>query len=605
MSKAAGTANIDIQFDPEQLRRKYLEERDKRLRPEGTDQYIDIKEYAEYADDPHVAPGFKRDPIREDVDVVIVGGGFSGILAANSFLKLGINNIRVIEKAGDFGGTWYWNRYPGCQCDVEAYTYFPLIEDYGQMPVNKYSRSSEIFDHAKRIGKSLGLYEKSYFQTGVTAMRWDEKAARWTVTTDRNDQIRARFVCLATGILQRPKMPDIPGISSFKGHSFHTSRWDFAYTGGDEKGGLTGLKDKRVAMIGTGASAVQAIPHIGEFAKHLYVVQRTPAAVEPRNNKPTDPGWWNNLQQGWWEKRARNFDGFLIGVPQKEDLIQDGWTTGWASLSNAGQGAETVEEAKRRRQMVDFQKMESIRNRIDSVVKDPKTAESLKPYFNWMCKRPLFVDGYFETYNRPNVTLLDTQGKSLDKVTEDSIVFQGKSYPIDCIIYGSGFDVGAGPERNGGFELYGIGGQSMRQAWAGGMRTVLGMFSHGFPNFGIINGLKQAAVTWNITFMMRRQSEHFAAVVKKCLDGNIKSFDPKPEAEDKWIAQVKSKMSADYQAFLRDCTPGYYNNEGKNQTDSIFLATYGGGPFEYMEIMDEWRDKKFAEELELVPNRPA
>ena len=166
-------------------------------------------------------------------------------------------------------------------------------------------------------------------------MSWDDAAERWIVQTDRQDRVRARFVCLATGILSRPKLPGIPGIAGFRGHSFHTSRWDFGYTGGDATGGLAKLADKRVAIIGTGASAAQAIPHLGEACKQLYVVQRTPAAVDDRGNRPTDPDWWQAQQSGWWEKRATNFESFLLGIPQDEDLVADGWTSNWAKLSEA------------------------------------------------------------------------------------------------------------------------------------------------------------------------------------------------------------------------------------------------------------------------------
>lgn len=591
----------DNAIDADRLRRKYREERDKRLRPEGNDQYIDTKDrFADYAEDPHVSPGFVREPISESVDVVVVGGGFSGLLSANGFLKAGVTDIRVIEKGGDFGGTWYWNRYPGCQCDVESYTYLPLIEDYGKMPTQKYAPQAEILEHAKNLGRSLGLYDKSYFQTGVKSIRWNAATARWIVSTDRNDVIRARFVSLATGILHRPKLPGIPGIESFKGHSFHTSRWDYAYTHGNDQGNLTGLADKRVAIIGTGASAAQAIPHLGASAKHLYVVQRTPAAVDARENKPTDAGWWKSLEPGWWERRARNFDGFLIGAPQKEDLIRDGWTTVWARMADAARSGDSPEEQKRRRQLADYEKMEQIRGRIDSIVEDPVTAEALKPYFNWMCKRPLFVDGYFETFNRPNVTLINTGGKTLDRVTEDAIVFDGVACPVDCIIYASGFDTAAPADRCGGFDLIGADGRTLTESWKGGMRTVLGMFVHNFPNLGIINGLKQAAITWNITFMMRKQAEHLAQVVKKCLDGGVNYFEAKPNAEDEWKATLIRKASVD-EGFLRDCTPGYYNNEGRNQLESIWLSSYGGGPFEYMDLLEEWREHRLAEDMELVP----
>ena len=468
------------------------------------------------------------------------------------------------------------------------------------MPSEKYTRATEILEHAKRIGRSLGLYDKSLLQTGVTAVHWDEGAARWIVLTDRGDRIRARFVCLATGILSRPKLPGIPGIADFRGHAFHTSRWDYAYTGGDATGGLTGLADKRLAIIGTGASAAQAIPHLGEACAHLYVVQRTPAAVDDRGNMPTDPSWWAAQQSGWWEKRAANFESFLIGIPQDEDLVADGWTSNWAKLS-APARMEGVSDAERKRlrQAAEYARMDEIRSRIDAVVRDPKTAEALKPYFNWMCKRPLFVDGYFETFNRDNVTLLHVAGKGLDRITEHAIVFEGKSYDVDCIIYASGFEVAAPADRTGGFELVGRGGQTLAQYWQDGRKSLHGIFVHGFPNLGIMNGLKQAAITWNITYMMRKQGEHFAQVVQRCLQSETRTMDVRPEAEQAWRETLQRAASVD-EDFLRDCTPGYYNNEGRDQQDSIWVSSYGGGPFDYMRILQAWREERFEADTTLT-----
>ena len=571
------------------LHDKYLRERDKRLRADGVDQYVAVDHPFQGDADPHADPDFTRDPVTREVDVAIVGGGFSGLLAARSLIDEGVGDICIIEKGADFGGTWYWNRYPGCRCDVEAYTYLPLIEKYGEMPKERYARASDILAHSRRIAERLGLYETSLLQTGVTSADWDEDQARWIITTDRGDVVRGRFLCMASGILSRPKLPGIPGAETFKGHAFHSSRWDYVYTGGHELGELTGLQDKRVAIIGTGASAVQAIPALGAWAKQLIVVQRTPAAVDPRENSQTDPDWWNSLQQGWWERRATNFEGFVIGLKQEEDLIQDGWTRSWTRMADAARSPEatTPEEAGRLRQLADYEKMEGMRQRIAEIVKNPETAESLKPYFNWMCKRPLFVDGYFETFNRPNVTLLDTQGKGLDRITETAIVFDGVAHEVDCIIYASGFEVAAPPDRTAGFAMKGAAGVTLGEYWQHGRRSLHGMWVHNFPNMGIISGLKQAGITWSITFMNRRQSEHFAAVVKRCLADGIKRFEPTERSEQEWLDVLAAKAITD-DTYLRECTPGYYNNEGKNQRDSIWLSNYGGGPFEYMDVLKRW-----------------
>lgn len=580
---------LQAQRDYDALHEKYLAERDKRLRPEGTEQYVEVEHpFIGEIEDPYLDVPLERDAISEDVDVVIVGGGFSGLLAAASLLKEGVTDIRIVEKGSDVGGTWYWNRYPGCRCDVDAFTYLPLIEDHGKMPKERYSRAPDILDHARRIAKQTGVYDRALLQTGVSGADWDAESSRWIITTDRGDELRARFLCMASGILSRPKLPGIPGAKNFQGHTFHTSRWDYDYTKGDTMGNLSGLKDKRVAIIGTGASAVQAIPYLGEWAQELYVVQRTPAAVDDRENYNTDPEWWNKLEPGWWEKRALNFEGFVNSIPQEQDLIQDGWTRNWGKMTEAMYAGSTPEEMMERRQIADYEKMEEMRQRISAIVKDPETAEGLKPYFNWMCKRPLFVDGYFETFNRPNVKLIDTLGKGLDRITETGIVFDGKEYEVDCIIYASGFEVASPPDRTAGFDMRGVDGITLGDYWKDGRKSLHGIFVHNFPNMGVISGLKQAGITWSITFMNRRQSEHFAAVVRKCLDNGIVVADVTEDAEKRWIEVLKEKTMKDT-TFLSECTPGYYNNEGKNQRDSIWLSNYGGGPFEYMDVLRDWQ----------------
>ena len=583
----------------EALHDKYLAERDKRLRGDGTAQYVAMDNpFIGQIDDPYATAWIERAPVNEDVDVVVVGGGFSGLLAAASLAKEGVTDVRMIEKGSDVGGTWYWNRYPGCRCDVDSYTYLPLIEDHGAMPTENFARAPEILDHARRIAERTGLYDKTLLQTGVCGVDWDAATGRWIVTTDRGDTIRARFVCMASGILSRPKLPGIPGARDFKGHSFHTSRWDYDYTKGDSTGGLTGLKDKRVVIIGTGASAVQAIPYLGEWCQNLLVVQRTPAAVDDRENAPTNPDWYNSQEPGWWERRALNFEGFVNSIPQEQDLIQNGWTRNWSKMTEAMYKGRTPAEMAQLRQEADFEKMEAMRARIANIVEDPATAEALKPYFNWMCKRPLFVDNYFETFNRPNVTLIDTKGRGLDRITEKGIVFEGVEYEVDCIIYASGFEVASPPDRTAGFDMRGVGGTSLSEYWVNGRKSLHGMLVHMFPNMGIISGLKQAGITWSITFMNRRQAEHFAALVRRCLEtGN--NFDVKPEAEEAWLEVLADKAMKD-DTFLRECTPGYYNNEGKDQRNSIWLSNYGGGPFEYMDVLRDWIGSDGAIERDLA-----
>ncbi len=327
MTDTLDAAAADLGFDPEALRARYRAERDKRVRDDGNAQYREIAgDFAHYLHDPYVPPGFNRAALTDEVEVVVVGGGFGGLLTGARLREAGIEDVRLIEKGGDFGGTWYWNRYPGAACDVESYIYLPLLEEIGFMPKEKYTPAPEILAHCRAIGRHFDLYKGALFQTEVTKMTWDEGQARWIVETNRGDALRARFVVMANGPLHRPKLPGIPGVETFKGHSFHTSRWDYDYTGGTAEGGLTGLAGKRVGVIGTGATAVQCVPHLGAGAGELFVFQRTPSSIDVRNNRPTDPDWANALKPGWQQERMDNFTILTSGGMQAEDLVKDGWT---------------------------------------------------------------------------------------------------------------------------------------------------------------------------------------------------------------------------------------------------------------------------------------
>ncbi|HWA60622.1 MAG TPA: NAD(P)/FAD-dependent oxidoreductase [Caulobacteraceae bacterium] len=577
-------------FDPAALKAKYRAERDKRLRAEGNEQYQEIKgRFAHYLDDPYVAPGFTRAPVTDEVEVVVVGGGFGGLLAAARLKQAGVADVRIIEKGGDFGGTWYWNRYPGAACDIESYIYLPLLEEVGYMPVEKYSRAPEILKHSRAIAETFGLYDGALFQTEITEMRWDEDLARWIVTTNRGDALKARFVALASGPLHRPKLPGIPGVETFKGHTFHTSRWDYDYTGGDSNGNLDRLGDKRIAVIGTGATAVQCVPHLGAAAKELFVFQRTPSSIDVRNNRPTDPKWAASLKPGWQQERMDNFNVLVSGGFAEEDLVNDGWTEIIRNLlvlarqegaMNGGDPGEIL-------QLADFQKMEQIRARVDAVVKDPATAEALKPYYNQFCKRPCFHDEYLATFNRPNVHLIDTQGHGVERITENAVVANGKAYEVDCLIYATGFEVGTSYTRRSGFELYGKGGVSLSDKWADGVSTLHGMHSRGFPNCFVISNA-QSGFTANYPHMLNEQAKHVAYIVRTALDRQVRTLEAEQAAEDAWVETIKS-LAVMRQKFLEECTPGYYNNEGKPSAIAIQNGFYGAGPIAFVKVLEDWR----------------
>jgi cyclohexanone monooxygenase len=592
----------DLGFDPEALRARYREERDKRLRGDGNAQYREIAgAFAHYLDDPYVAPGFNREPLTDEVEVVVVGGGFGGQLAAARLREAGVQDIRIIEKGGDFGGTWYWNRYPGAACDIESYIYLPLLEEIGYVPKEKYSRAPEILAHSRAIGEYFDLYRGALFQTEVTEMRWDEDSARWIVKTNRGDALKARFVVMANGPLHRPKLPGIPGLESYKGHAFHTSRWDYEYTGGSNAGGLSGLAGKRVGVIGTGATAVQCVPHLGEGAGELFVFQRTPSSIDVRNNRPTDPQWAESLEAGWQQRRMDNFNILLSGDFQEEDLVNDGWTDIIGNILLIARkkiaAGETVEDPAALMQLADFKKMEQVRARVDETVQDPATAEALKPYYNQFCKRPCFHDDYLAAFNRPNVHLVDTQGRGVERITETGIVANGVEYELDCIIYATGFEVGTEYTRRSGYELHGRDGLTLSEKWKDGVSTLHGLHSRGFPNVFIISNT-QSGFTANFPHMINEQSKHIAYVLKHAADHQVRTIEASQEAEDAWV-QTIIDLSIMRQKFLEACTPGYYNNEGNVQAMSARNGSYGAGPVAFAKVLEDWRGEGGLKGLEL------
>ena len=594
----------ELGFDPDVLRAKYTQERDKRIRKEGLDQYQrPTGDFSNYIDDPYVASVIDREPLADDVEVAIVGAGFGGMLAGARLRQAGVNDIRIIDKAGDFGGTWYWNRYPGAQCDVEAYIYFPLLEELGYVPKEKYSFQPEIFDYSLRIARAFDLYNNACLQTEVTEVRWEESAKRWIVSTNRGDRMRAHYLVMANGLLTRPKLPGIPGIDRYKGHTFHTSRWDYNYTGGSSQGGLDKLGDKRVGIIGTGATAVQCISHLGEGAKHLYVFQRTPSSIDARGNGPTDPKWVESLKPGWHQRRMDNFNIIATGGYQEEDLVADGWTDIFRNLQtilSANDGTKmSSEDQELAMEIADFQKMEQIRARADQLVEDRATAEALKPWYRQFCKRPCFNDDYLDTFNRPNVTLVDTLGQGVEEVTETGVVANGKAYELDCLIFATGFEVGTNYTSQSGYDVIGRNDTSLKEKWANSLATFHGMHSHGFPNAYFI-GFTQTGYTANVPHTLNEQAKHVAYVIRHGVENKVGTIEASREAEDAWVAEIH-RLAGMGEKFYAECTPGYYNNEGKGNGGNGFLAgQYGGGPVAFFNILEDWRDEGQLRGLEIT-----
>lgn len=580
---ANGQDGQGVAFDPDALRDRYSRERQRRLRSDGIDQYLEVAgRFARFADDPWADPGFTREPMSDEVDVAIVGAGFGGLLTGARLRELGVRSIRLIDKAADVGGTWYWNRYPGIACDVESYVYMPLLEELGYVPSEKYAKGPEIFEHCRRIAEHYALYRDACLQTEVLEIRWDPAASRWVVATNRGDAIRARFVSMANGYLQKPKLPGIPGIDEFSGRAFHTSRWDYHYTGT----ALEWLGDKQVGIIGTGATAIQCVPRLAEAAGQLYVFQRTPSTVDVRGNRPTDPTWAAELQPGWQRRRMENFQILTAGGHADEDLVDDAWTSLTKKLPIVSGDGAVLDESVRA-ELADFAKMEEIRSRVEELVTDPAAAEALKPWYGYFCKRPCFHDEYLQAFNRDNVTLVDTRGRGVERITRAGAVVDGTEYRLDCLVFATGFEVGTDYCRRTGFEVVGRDGVSLTDRWADGVRTFHGLHTHGFPNC-FIESIAQSGFTVNFPYLIDTQSRHVAWVIAHALQQGITTLEATADAEQRWVDTVVSR--SEFIAGRREtCTPGYYNREGhanaRLRQDSFFF----GSPTEYADILRSWR----------------
>ncbi len=557
------TPRPDAYYDA--IKRKFAEERDLRLayRPEGTQQFTsDLSgELARYAVDPYRDAIEPREPIRDSVEVLFIGGGFSALLTSARLREKGVESIRIVERGADVGGTWYWNRYPGAACDVVSYDYLPLLDETGYVPKHHYSRAPEIFAYCQQIARRYDLYELAVFQTTVTSTVWNESEQMWHVETDRGDSMRARFVICANGTLSKPKLSRIAGMERFEGHSFHTSRWDYDYTGAN----LEKLGDKVVGIIGTGATAVQAVPGLGANAKALYVFQRTPSSIDVRDDWPTDPEWAAKLKPGWQAKRrARALADPVLSEAQK-----------------ARYAAETREEKIKRQERDNIDYMMRIHKRIEESVVDKATAEALKPWYMFMCKRPCFHNDYLPTFNLPSVHLVDTRGKGVTEITAKGPLVDGVQYELDLLIYATGFEV----QKTGIYNrIVGRDGVDLEDKYRDGIRTLLGIHTQGFPNLFVMGGY-QASFQFNLTDMLQTQGDHIAACIDYVRANGYATIDPTVDAEEWWVQEViahRGKTSRN-----QECTPGYYNFEGESNRRQD--GNYNGGFKRYFEHQGEVR----------------
>lgn len=580
-------------LDKDAIREKYRIERDKRVREDGNDQYRRLSELQDLVVDPYT-PVKERAPVTDHVTFAFIGGGFAGLVTGARLKQAGIDDVRIIEKGGDFGGTWYWNRYPGAQCDTASMIYMPLLEETGHMPTEKYAHAPEIREHCARIGRQFDLYDNALFHTGVTALSWDDTKKVWLIETTRGDAFTAKYVGMGTGPLHIAKLPGLPGLESFKGKAFHTSFWDYSYTGGTPEGApMENLADKRVAIIGTGATAVQCVPHVAKAAKELYVFQRTPSSIDARNNGPIDADWFETIAEpGWQQKWYDNFvENQSQGLPQ-EDYVMDGWTEisrrireKVMQLPMSEWNPETMMAAF---EDADFEKMEEIRSRVDSIVQDEETAQNLKAWYRQLCKRPCFHDTYLQAYNEPGTELVHTDGKGVERITENGVVANGKTYEVDCIIYASGFEVGSDYTARAGFDAVGRGGEKLSSHWDNGMRTLHGLHVNGFPNMFIVQPSQAANLISNVPHNIVDHANTISAVVAQAESNGFSEVEPTKDAEDAWVDLVLS--GAGMVIGSTECTPGYYNNEGKGITEKNRHGLgHPGGARAYFAHIEAWR----------------
>lgn len=599
-------------LDKTAIKQKYAEERAKRLRPEGNAQYQRLAgKFGTMATDPYT-PFTVREPVNDHVTFAFVGAGMSGLVVGARLREAGIKDIRLIDKAGGVGGTWYWNRYPGVRCDTAAMIYLPLLEETGYMPSEKYVPGHEILAHCERIATHYDLYDKALFHTEIDTIEWQDEAKVWRITTNRGDDFTAKYVGMGTGPLHVAKLPGIPGVEDFKGKSFHTSRWDYSYTGGDAFGApMDKLADKRVAIIGTGATGVQCIPHLAKTAGHLFVFQRTPSSVDVRGNKPIDPEWFASIATPGWQKRW--MDNFVENMGQgfpSEDLIDDGWTAisrrirerllngrpVWAAklvvrTMRALKGSTSISTDRVRAafEEADLKKMEEIRARVDAIVQDRETAENLKAWYSQLCKRPCFSDEYLPAFNSPNTTLVDTDGRGVDRITETGLMVNGVHYEVDCIIYASGFEFGANFQLKSGFDVKGRGGRLLSDYWKDGLRTLHGLHMHGFPNAFMVQMNQGANMVTNIPHNIVDHAVTVAQIIGHAERNGFSEVEPTEQAVSDWVDLILTTQPA--LVASSDCTPGFWNNEGQGWSKE-FRQSQGhpGGAEGFFRHIKAWRE---------------
>ena len=552
-AKAGAVFNADEQA-------KYREFKESRT---GVADYVDLEgEFSKYLEDVHSAAPVPREALDDECEILVVGAGFAGLLLWYKLSQAGFKDVRFCEKGGDVGGTWYWNRYPGIACDIEAYSYLPLLEETGYIPSMKFASGFEIMEHCQNIAEKFGFYDKCLFHTTVEDTVWDESTGRWQVSTDRGDNMKAKFLVVANGILTTPKLAKIKGMETFKGEAFHTSRWDYNID----------LEGKRVGIIGTGATAVQIIPEIAKTVKDLYVFQRTPSSIDVRDQRETtdeERETWKT-EPGWAKARRARFAKISSGRTALS--ANDDYLSGKVDSFKEKKVHATrlsPEEMMQKQLDTNFRIMEQIRARVDAMVEDPKTAAALKPYYAYGCKRPTFHDEYLPTFNKPHVHLVDTAPRGVAEINESGIVQDGIEYPLDVLIYATGFQWMATQTFS---MIKGREGLSLKDKWAqDGTKTFLGLQTKGFPNMFVISGPQGGGGSFNFTDTIEDHGDYVLWMLETLREKGADVVDINEESQLEY-AEHCAKADIATQP-LRDCI-SYYDHEGKAEPGA--LVYYGG-----------------------------
>jgi cyclohexanone monooxygenase len=509
--------------------------------------------------------------MKTDFDVVVVGAGFAGMYMLHRLRGLGFAT-RVIEAGGGVGGTWYWNRYPGARCDVESvqysYQFSPELEQDWEW-TERYATQPEILKYANHVADRFDLRRDIRFDTRVTKATFDENANVWIVETDKNDRLVARFVVTALGCLSAPNTPKIAGLADFAGPTYHTGNWP--HEGVDFTG-------KTVGVIGTGSSAIQSIPHLAQQARHLTVFQRTPNYTIPAHNAPLDPHYVAQVKATYREMRRRaktkpaGIDlainmASAVETPDEERqrLFQERWDYG--GLGFMASFSDLLLNDDSNKTAADF-----VRGKIREIVKDPATAAALEPTNIIGCKRLCVDTGYWATFNRPNVTLVDIRDTPVEKITPTGLNVQGKDYAFDCLVLATGFDAMTGALLR--IDIRGRDGVALKDKWSEGPKTYLGLTMAGFPNLFTITGPGSPSVLTNMLPSIEQHVDWIADCLAAVRAKGATVIEAEPQAEEAWVGHVGTVADVT----LRSSCSSWYVGANIPGKPRVFMPYIGGLP---------------------------